>query len=85
MLRDIWSEEHEAGSEDLLEPMFDDEVRLHRIGMVRGPGEYPGRYLFVTADNRVSKIGEFVHYYPQADVTQPCILGKIVGRRLARS
>lgn len=59
---------------------------LHVIGTVKGPGEDGNQYVFITADNRVVKIGEFVFYQvtdrdrPQADPLR--ILGKISGRRL---
>lgn len=59
----------------------------HVIGTVKGPGEDGNQYVFITADNRYVKIGEFVYY--QAEVTTLdqrvdcwCILGKISGRRL---
>ncbi|MEO0706840.1 MAG: hypothetical protein AAF050_14390, partial [Cyanobacteria bacterium J06649_5] len=32
------------------------------IGTVKGPGENGNQYLFITADNRQVKIGEFVYY-----------------------
>ncbi|MBE9076861.1 DUF87 domain-containing protein [Romeria aff. gracilis LEGE 07310] len=55
------------------------------IGTVKGPGENGNQYVFITANNRQVKIGEFVFY----DVTAPDspsqtlqILGKISARRL---
>jgi len=56
------------------------------IGTVKGPGETGNQYVFITADNRYVKIGEFVYYeVPQASgesgqVLQ--ILGKISARCL---
>jgi len=56
------------------------------IGTVKGPGEDGNQYLFITADNRHVKIGEFVFY----EVPDPGdrsgslrILGKISDRRLS--
>ncbi|MBD1851007.1 ATP-binding protein [Leptolyngbya sp. FACHB-711] len=58
------------------------------IGTVKGPGENGNQYVFITADNRQVKIGEFVYY--QATMSgengsEPLvlqILGKISDRRL---
>lgn len=57
------------------------------VGTVKGPGEDGNQYLFITADNRYVKIGEFVYYEVEApdtsgrsDVRQ--ILGKISARCL---
>jgi uncharacterized protein len=57
------------------------------VGTVKGPGENGNQYLFITADNRYVKIGEFVYYEVEAtdaggrsDVRQ--ILGKISARCL---
>ncbi len=52
------------------------------IGTVKGPGETGNQYVFITADNRYVKIGEFVYYEVQ-EVGKPVqILGKISGRKL---
>jgi uncharacterized protein len=49
------------------------------IGTVKGPGENGNQYVFITADNRRVKIGEFVYYNvdpaPSKDALK--ILGKI--------
>ncbi|PZO23100.1 MAG: ATPase [Leptolyngbya foveolarum] len=59
------------------------------IGTVKGPGENGNQYLFITADNRQVKIGEFVYYQVSAPETRGSgpqmldILGKISDRRLS--
>ncbi|MEM9003371.1 MAG: DUF87 domain-containing protein [Cyanobacteria bacterium P01_F01_bin.86] len=55
---------------------------LQVIGTVKGPGETGNEYLFITADNREVKIGEFVSYQAQQDDQTLNILGKIAERRL---
>ncbi|XGV96239.1 MAG: ATP-binding protein [Leptolyngbya sp. BL-A-14] len=55
------------------------------IGTVKGPGETGNQYVFITADNRSVKIGEFVFYEVAADqaiVPTLQILGKISARCL---
>jgi DNA helicase HerA-like ATPase len=58
------------------------------IGTVKGPGETGNQYVFITADNRHVKIGEFVYYEAQtveADSARSIglqILGKISARCL---
>jgi uncharacterized protein len=57
----------------------------HAIGTVKGPGETGNQYVFITANNRNVKIGEFVYYEVESeaksgDVLQ--ILGKISDRCL---
>ncbi len=57
------------------------------IGTVKGPGENGNQYVFITADNRHVKIGEFVYYeVAQGDASSSQdawqILGKISGRCL---
>lgn len=52
------------------------------IGTVKGPGETGNQYVFITADNRYVKIGEFVHYDVQEADKPVQILGKISARRL---
>jgi len=59
------------------------------IGTVKGPGENGNQYLFITADNRHVKIGEFVYYEVPApesggrSVQLLQIIGKISDRRLS--
>jgi DNA helicase HerA-like ATPase len=53
------------------------------IGTVKGPGETGNQYVFITANNRQVKIGEFVYYTVDLeDVPKAQILGKISERRL---
>lgn len=59
------------------------------IGTVKGPGDTGNQYVFITANNRQVKIGEFVYYTVQladggsrADGNQVDILGKISERQL---
>jgi DNA helicase HerA-like ATPase len=54
-------------------------------GTVKGPGELPHEYLFITTDNARARIGEFVYYVaPDADAERH-ILGNITERRLVRN
>lgn len=50
------------------------------IGTVKGPGELPNDYLFITTDNEHTRIGEFVIY----EASGREILGVITSRRLSR-
>jgi hypothetical protein len=53
------------------------------IGTVKGPGETGNQYVFITANNRQVKIGEFVYYTVNLEDTPDAqILGKISERRL---
>lgn len=58
------------------------------IGTVKGPGENGNQYVFITANNRQVKIGEFVYYeIPAPDTSSAAgtmlqILGKISARCL---
>ena len=53
------------------------------IGTVKGPGEDGNQYVFITADNKRVKIGEFVFYtVASPDEGNWEILGKISDRRL---
>ncbi len=54
-------------------------VESQVIGTVKGPGETGNQYVFITADNRRVKIGEFVYYKvtPASDQGTLRILGKI--------
>ncbi|MDA0673308.1 MAG: ATP-binding protein [Cyanobacteria bacterium] len=52
------------------------------VGTVKGPGETGNDYLFITADNRQVKIGEFVAYTAQQGDQTLEILGKIADLRL---
>ncbi|MBW4654259.1 MAG: ATP-binding protein [Kaiparowitsia implicata GSE-PSE-MK54-09C] len=53
---------------------------LHTIGTVKGPGDTGNQYVFITADSRHVKIGEFVYYEVAQSGEQAAsfqILGKI--------
>ncbi|MBD0370341.1 MAG: ATP-binding protein [Pyrinomonadaceae bacterium] len=54
-------------------------------GTVKGPGERPHEYLFITAENKRTRIGEFVYYVAQDGSAQRHILGNITERRLVRN
>lgn len=54
-------------------------------GTVKGPGERPHEYLFITADNRRARIGEFVYYSAHDGAEERRILGNITARRLVRN
>jgi uncharacterized protein len=54
-------------------------------GTVKGPGERPHEYLFITADNRRARIGEFVYYSAHDGAEERRIIGNITARRLVRN
>ncbi|MBS1798033.1 MAG: ATP-binding protein [Acidobacteria bacterium] len=54
-------------------------------GTVKGPGELPHEYLFITRDNRRTRIGEFVYYEARDGDEVRRIIGTIKGRRLVRN
>lgn len=54
-------------------------------GTVKGPGELPHEYLFITADNARARIGEFVYYVARDGETERHIIGNITSRRLVRN
>lgn len=55
------------------------------IGTVKGPGELPHEYLFITKDNDKTRIGEFVYYAAKDGDKTRQIIGTIKGRRLVRN
>jgi hypothetical protein len=55
------------------------------IGTVKGPGELPHEFLFITTDNRRARIGEFVYYHAVDGADELQIIGTIKGRRLIRN
>src|ERR671927_356267 len=55
------------------------------VGTVKGPGERPHEYLFITADNRRARIGEFVYYAARDGAETRRILGTVTARRLVRN
>src|ERR687884_1217698 len=54
-------------------------------GTVKGPGELPHEYLFITADHARARIGEFVYYAARDGQEERRIIGNVTGRRLARN
>lgn len=54
------------------------------IGTVKGPGDTSHAYRFITTDNHLTKVGEFVTYTAEVDGAPCAILGKITERRLLR-
>jgi DNA helicase HerA-like ATPase len=55
------------------------------IGTVKGPGEMPHEYLFITKDNKKARIGEFVYYQAEVGDEKRRIIGTIKGRKLVRN
>ncbi len=54
-------------------------------GTVKGPGEMPHEYLFITKDNEKTRIGEFVYYQAKVGEGERQIIGTIKGRKLVRN
>jgi uncharacterized protein len=54
-------------------------------GTVKGPGELPHEYLFITKDNEKTRIGEFVYYNAKDGDEVRQIIGTIKGRKLVRN
>ena len=54
-------------------------------GTVKGPGVLPHEYLFITRDNRKTRIGEFVYYEAEVGDERRQIVGTINARRLVRN
>ena len=54
-------------------------------GTVKGPGELPHEFLFITKDNSKTRIGEFVYYEAEVGAKTRQIIGTIKGRRLIRN
>lgn len=55
------------------------------IGTVKGPGELPHEFLFITTDNINTRIGEFVYYEAKDGTNTRQIIGTINSRRLVRN
>src|ERR1044071_819379 len=51
-------------------------------GTVKGPGERPHEYLFITADNARARIGEVVHYAARDGREERRIIGNVTETRL---
>jgi DNA helicase HerA-like ATPase len=54
-------------------------------GTVKGPGERPHEYLFITADHVRARIGEFVYYSARDGREERRIIGNVTERRLVRN
>src|SRR5215213_2320736 len=54
-------------------------------GTVKGPGELPHEYLFITKDNEKTRIGEFVYYRVKDGDETRQIIGTIKGRKIVRN
>ncbi|MDT5294372.1 MAG: hypothetical protein QOJ76_1252 [Acidobacteriota bacterium] len=54
-------------------------------GTVKGPGERPHEYLFITADHVRARIGEFVYYTARDGAEDRRIIGNVTERRLVRN
>ena len=54
-------------------------------GTVKGPGELPHEYLFITTDNNRTRIGEFVYYQAKDREKDLNIIGTISARKLIRN
>jgi DNA helicase HerA-like ATPase len=55
------------------------------VGTVKGPGERPHEFLFITADHVRARIGEFVYYTARDSEEERRILGNITARKLVRN
>src|SRR5262245_3668540 len=55
------------------------------IGTVKGPGENPHEFTFITTDNTQTRIGEFVHYNANDGENDLHIVGTIAERCLVRN
>src|ERR1700750_1034282 len=54
-------------------------------GTVKGPGELPHEFLFITRDNSHARIGEFVYYIAADGGETKKIIGTITSRKLIRN
>jgi uncharacterized protein len=54
-------------------------------GTVKGPGERPHEFLFITADQVRARVGEFVYYTARDGREERRIIGNVTGRRLVRN
>lgn len=72
MKGDATLQDMDSGTDDVL------------IGTVKGPGDSSHEYRFVTTDNHLSKVGEFVTYTAMLEGAPCRIVGKITERRLLR-
>src|SRR5581483_9255381 len=54
-------------------------------GTVKGPGENPHEFTFITTDNTRTRIGEFVYYEAEDNAVPVQIVGTITERHLVRN
>ena len=54
-------------------------------GTVKGPGERPHEFLFITADQVRARVGEFVYYTARDGQAERRIIGNVTERRLVRN
>src|SRR5262245_13818332 len=55
------------------------------IGTVKGPGENPHEFTFITTDNTQTRIGEFAYYHANDGENELRIVGTITERHLVRN
>src|SRR5262245_21320833 len=55
------------------------------IGTVKGPGENPHEFTFITTDNTQTRIGEFVYYNASDGENDLRIVGTVTVRSLVRN
>ncbi len=65
---------------------IEEKLQGKLIGLVRGPGEDNSKFTFISADNDLTKVGEFIHYtLTDEDGNSDKIYCKIVDRQLVRA
>ncbi|HVF42948.1 MAG TPA: DUF87 domain-containing protein, partial [Pyrinomonadaceae bacterium] len=65
--------------------MKEENITDALTGTVKGPGELPHQYLFITADHARARIGEFVYYTARDGREERRIVGNVTERRLVRN
>src|SRR3982751_2045893 len=65
--------------------MKDENTTDALTGTVKGPGELPHEYLFITTDHARARIGEFVYYTARDGREERRIVGNVTERRLVRT
>jgi DNA helicase HerA-like ATPase len=65
--------------------MMEENTTDALTGTVKGPGERPHEYLFITADHVRARIGEFVYYTARDGREERRIVGNVTERRLVRN
>ncbi|QYO66714.1 hypothetical protein [Leptolyngbya sp. 7M] len=54
------------------------------LGTVKGPGQLPQEYTFITRDGKRVRIGEFVYYQTEDGSGTRQIIGTVKARKLVR-